>query len=98
VDWGDGGFGGAVGVGDVEGAVGFHDESDVGVVRGSVVVVFAEQAAVAGTVRSAVFSVLQVVAGRSGVVFCGSRASGSVDHGAATALNRASVTVAGISS
>ncbi|HUP76092.1 MAG TPA: hypothetical protein VM282_23870, partial [Acidimicrobiales bacterium] len=44
-DWGFGGFGGAVGVGDMEGAVGFHDESDFGVVGGAVVVVFAQQTA-----------------------------------------------------
>jgi hypothetical protein len=41
LDWGDGGFGGAVGVGDVECAVGFHDEADLRIVRGSMVMEFA---------------------------------------------------------
>ena len=60
-DWGDGGFGGAVGVGDVQGAVGFDDQSDFRVVRRSVMVVFAHQTAVAGGVEAAVFSEMHVV-------------------------------------
>ena len=60
-DWGFGGFGGSVGVSDVEGAVGFHDESDLRVMRGSVVMVFAEQTAVAGAVDAPVFLVVEVV-------------------------------------
>ena len=60
-DWGFGCFGGAVGVGDGDGAIGFHLEGDFWVVGGSVVVVFAQQAAVAGGVGGAVFSVMDVM-------------------------------------
>ena len=59
--WGDGGFGGAVGVGDGECAVAGHVQSDGGVVGGSVVVVFAEQTAVTGAVLAAFGAVMQMM-------------------------------------
>src|SRR5438552_7776340 len=59
--WGDGGFGGAVGVGDRQCAVAGHVQGDGGVVGGSVVVVFAEQTAVTGAVFAAFGAVMQMM-------------------------------------
>ena len=61
VDGGCGGFGGAVGVGDGECCVAGEVECDVFVVGAAVVVVFAEEAAVAGAGFAAVVFVFDVV-------------------------------------